>query len=81
MTNATAHIDAGEWAEAKADLMAAKALLIAMPDGGSDGTTMNWNRDAIDELIQQCDDERRRTSNTSAGFERQSIEHKRITAT
>lgn len=57
VTAAVDAIEAGDFATAKTKLLAAKALLIARPDTRHQTSELRWNREAIDSLIRQCDQE------------------------
>lgn len=64
VTAAVDAIEAGDFSTAKTKLLAAKALLIGRPDTRHLSTELRWNREAIDSLIRQCDQQ---LSATSAG--------------
>lgn len=63
MDAATAYIAAEDWASALPKLLAAKACLAGLPDGGAGSTYMRWDRNAIDQLI---DDVRSSAASASA---------------
>ena len=70
--------EAGDFSTALTKLRSAKMLLIAMPDakkGGDDGVELRWNREAIDSLIVQMQQQVGQT----AGIRRTKFGHKRAT--
>lgn len=64
-------IDAGSYATARNKLMAAKALLIALPDSSKGSEQLRWDRNAIDELIQQC----KALASATTGIQRTYVEY------
>lgn len=46
-------IDGGDWSTAHTKLLAAKAALVGLPDASEESASLRWDRNAIDELIEQ----------------------------
>jgi len=77
MTAGISAMEAGDWRTARLKFMAAKAHLIGMPDGAQQGTSHQWNRDAIDKLISQCAAEEGASVTSGGGFRRVPMEYRR----
>lgn len=73
MAAATAALDAADYDTAIAQGIKAQGLLAAIPDSGKETRSMTWDRNAIDQFIEQCRTERNRSLSASRGVQRTKI--------
>lgn len=66
---ATTAIDAGDWSTANSKLLQAKAKLAVLPHGAHGVSTVGWDRNAIDDLLDRV----QRELNSSVGLQSQTV--------